>query len=354
MLMGGIVPSDITPEHVLRYMNERSGKKKVFSYNGTRYEGHSWTELLRALGATTDDIALILRYVTNFLIAAASYGVYGGPRALEALAAGRALIASLPEHYSLIATRIIRSIRKVSPSYSQQQRTAFLAEQDPIRALKMMQFAPGASFRRGFMPILPTSLAKQLGVYRSDLGQRLKASGASLRRARKLTRNRDFVPQYSPDLALPPRIVVTKGRSLTPEAYKRVAAANISEAVRARLARGRASAKLGRADRIRQAAALAEYFGDSPFSQAQINALANRMYQEATAERGTAGDTYARLQIPRIEQQLRSYQADLIPDSLASGPGSQPPLTREPASAAAAAAPFPEEMDPFLQEGEYI
>ena len=351
MLMGGIVPSDITPEHVLRYMSEHSGKKRVFSYKGRRYEGHSWTELLRDMGVSTDDIALILRYITNFLVAAASYGIYGGPRALEALAAGRALVASLAEPYSLIATRIIRGIRKVSPSYLQQQRAAFLAEQDPINALKMMQFAPGVSFRRGALPILPTSLAKRLGVYRTDLRQRLKASGASLRRARKLTGRRDFVPQYSPDLALPLEVDITQGRLLTPDAYKRVAA-DISDAVRARLARGRASANLARMDRMRQAAAMQGYFGDSPFSQEEINALANQMYQEATTRRSTAGDTYARLQIPRIERQLRAYQAEVIPDSLASLPGSQGPLTTQPASAAAAS--IPEERHPFLQEGEYV
>lgn len=329
MLMGGILPSAITTTHVERLINERSGKKKVFSFNNHRYEGHSWGELLTDMGASPQSIAQIITIITNFLIASASYGIYGGPRALEALAAARAALVALPEQYALIATRIIRSIRKVSPSYAQRQRAAFIAEQDPYKALKMMQFAPGASFRKGRLSVLPTSLANQLGEYRRDLDLRLKSSGASLRRARRLTGNKDFVPQYSPALELPMGLSLSTAQTLNPGLYDRVAA-EVSDAVRARLNKGRARSRLTRADLVRQAVASPSYFGTSAFTPSEVDALVNRMYQNAQDEYTKAASAYAALQLPAVQAQMESLQRAIIPGTPSSIPGS--PLTSTPGS----------------------
>lgn len=342
MLMGGILPSAITTTHVERLINERSGKKKVFSFSGHRYEGHSWGELLSDMGATPQSIAQIITIITNFLVASASYGIYGGPRALEALAAARAALVALPEQFALIATRIIRSIRKVSPSYTQRQRAAFIAEQDPYKALKMMQFAPGASFRKGRLSVLPTSLADQLGEYRRNLGLRLKSSGASLRRARRLTGIKDFVPQYSPALELPMNLNLSNAQTLNPDLYDRVAA-EVSDAVRARLNKGRAKSRLTTADLIRQAVTSPSYFGTSAFTTSEVEALVNRMYQNAQDEYTKAASAYAALQLPAVQAQLESLQRQAIPATPSSIPGSPlttpgTPLSPTEATLAAAAA----------------
>lgn len=337
MLMGGILPSAITTTHVERLINERSGKKKVFSFNNHRYEGHSWGELLSDMGASAQNIAQIITIITNFLIASASYGIYGGPRALEALAAARAALVALPEHYALIATRIIRSIRKVSPSYAQRQRAAFIAEQDPYKALKMMQFAPGASFRKGRLSVLPTSLANQLGDYRRDLDLRLKSSGASLRRARRLTGIKNFVPQYSSALALPMDLDVSSAQTLNPDLYERVAA-EVSNAVRARLNKGRARSRLTRADLVRQAVASPSYFGTSAFTPTEVDALVNRMYQNAQDEYTKAASAYAALQLPAVQAQMAALQDQILPGTPPSIPSSPLPGSPSGADAAAAAA----------------
>ena len=335
--MGGILPSAITTTHVERLINERSGKKKVFSFNNHRYEGHSWGELLSDMGASAQNIAQIITIITNFLIASASYGIYGGPRALEALAAARAALVALPEHYALIATRIIRSIRKVSPSYAQRQRAAFIAEQDPYKALKMMQFAPGASFRKGRLSVLPTSLANQLGDYRRDLDLRLKSSGASLRRARRLTGIKNFVPQYSSALALPMDLDVSSAQTLNPDLYERVAA-EVSNAVRARLNKGRARSRLTRADLVRQAVASPSYFGTSAFTPTEVDALVNRMYQNAQDEYTKAASAYAALQLPAVQAQMAALQDQILPGTPPSIPSSPLPGSPSGADAAAAAA----------------
>lgn len=337
MLMGGILPSAITTAHVERLINERSGKKKVFSYNGRRYEGHSWGELLSDMGASAQSIAQIITIITNFLIASASYGIYGGPRALEALAAARAALVALPEQYALITTRIIRSIRKVSPSYAQRQRAAFIAEQDPYKALKMMQFAPGASFRKGRLSVLSTSLANQLGDYRRDMDLRLKSSGASLRRARRLTGIKDFVPQYSSALVLPMGLDVSTAQTLNPDLYKRVAA-EVSEAVRARLNKGRAKSRLTTADLVRQAYASPSYFGTSAYTPTEVDALVNQMHQNAQDEYSKAASAYAALQLPTLQAQMAALRDQMIPDTPPSFPSSPAPGSPSGANSAAAAA----------------
>lgn len=180
MLMGGIVPSQITPALVRAALAKEFKRVRKITYAGVTSEGKNWLEIIAGFGKTTADVEKLVTAVTDFLRISAQYGLIGGPNALARLRTARINLILLERPLVDIAIRVMKDMRKATGNRMKDLRKQFYDEEDPATALRLMQFAPGFSFYKNQLLALPDSLQKRLANY-----QKPAKMGAAIRRARK-------------------------------------------------------------------------------------------------------------------------------------------------------------------------
>lgn len=189
MLMGGIVPSQITPDLVRAALAKNFKRVRKLTYDGRTSEGKNWLEIIIGFGKTPADVEELVTAVTNFLRISAQYGLIGGPNALARLRTARIALIGLGRPLVDIAIRVMKDMRKATGNRMKDLRQKFYDEEDPATALRLMQFAPGFSFYNNQLLALPESLQKRLANY-----QKPAKMGAAIRRAQK--RLKDY-PLYT-------------------------------------------------------------------------------------------------------------------------------------------------------------
>lgn len=190
MLMGGIVPSQITKKLVDNYIRTPFKRVRKFKF-GTLdpVEGGSWLDVITKFGVGSEGYENLVTAITNFLRISAQYGLIGGPNALQRLRTARIALISLQRPLVDIAIRIMKEMRRSTTNRMKDLRQQFYDEEDPATALRLMQFAPGFSFYKDRLLALPESLQKRLDKYDSPAKK-----GAAIRRAMK--RLKDY-PTYT-------------------------------------------------------------------------------------------------------------------------------------------------------------
>lgn len=180
MLMGGIVPSQISPDLVRAALAKEFKRVRKLTYDDTTSEGKNWLQIIAGFGKTQADVSRLVAAVTSFLRISAQYGLIGGPNALARLRTARINLIRLGRPLVDIAIRVMKDMRKATGNRMKDLRKAFYDEDDPATALRLMQFAPGFSFYKDQLLALPESLQKRLERY-----QKPAKMGAAIRRARK-------------------------------------------------------------------------------------------------------------------------------------------------------------------------
>ena len=180
MLMGGIVPSQISPDLVRAALEKEFKRVRKLTYGGVTSQGKNWLEIIAGFGKTQEDVNRLVAAVTNFLRISAQYGLIGGPNALARLRTARIALIQLDRPLVDIAIRVMKDMRKAPGNRMKDLRKQFYDEEDPAAALRLMQFAPGFSFYNNQLLALPESLQKRLANY-----QKPAKMGAAIRRARK-------------------------------------------------------------------------------------------------------------------------------------------------------------------------
>lgn len=181
MLMGGIVPSQITKQHVLDFMRTPFKRVKKLSYEGEVSEGNSWEEIILGFvqynPSAVDEVATV---ISRFLRVSAQYGFVPGPNTLARLRSARIDLIDLGRPLVDIAIRIMKDMRRSNDNRMSSLRLQFLREPSVPKALRLMQFAPGFSYYKDQLVPLPDSLQKRLEKYQNPT-----KAGAALRRASK-------------------------------------------------------------------------------------------------------------------------------------------------------------------------
>lgn len=181
MLMGGIVPSQITKQHVLDFMRTPFKRVKKLSYEGEVSEGNSWEEIILGFEhMEPPDVDLVASVITRFLRVSAQYGFVPGPNTLARLRSARIDLIELGRPLVDIAIRIMKEMRRSNVNRMSSLRLQFLREPSVPKALRLMQFAPGFSYYKDQLVPLPDSLQKKLAKYQDPA-----KAGAALRRASK-------------------------------------------------------------------------------------------------------------------------------------------------------------------------
>lgn len=200
MLMGGIVPNELTTEDVKRYLATNTRKKKKIQLDGRKYSAYNWRDVLMRV-LDQQDYDQVVRLVTLYLKVASTYAITGGgPRSTEAMGIIRHIIGTNKEIIQRLVLRIIRDMRTLRPSVKKIRQQMFIQEQDPVRALNYMQFIPPIGVFQRRLRALPARYARKLEAYSRDPGLRARAAARALQRARKATRD----PNYVPDLGSEP------------------------------------------------------------------------------------------------------------------------------------------------------
>lgn len=182
MLMGGILPSQITKELVDGFIKTEFTRKKSFIFATLPpVTGGSWFEILQQLGATDEEYERILAAITNFLRISAQYGLIDGPATLARLRTARIRLMRIRRPLLDAAIRIMKDMRRATGNRMSDLRKAFIREGDPLKALRLMQFAPGFSYYNHQLLPLPVSLQKRLAGYYDDQDK----MNAAIRRADK-------------------------------------------------------------------------------------------------------------------------------------------------------------------------
>lgn len=182
MLMGGILPSQITEEIVDAFIKTGFTRKKSFKFATLDpVTGSSWYEILSKLGATQQEYVQIRTAITNFLRISAQYGLIDGPATLARLRTARIRLMRIRRPLLDVAIRIMKDMRRATGNRMSDLRKAFIDERDPLNALRLMQFAPGFSFFKNTITPLPVSLQKRLAGYYTDRDK----LNAAIRRADK-------------------------------------------------------------------------------------------------------------------------------------------------------------------------
>ena len=182
MLMGGILPSQITEQIVDVFIKSRFKRQKSFKFTILDpVTGGSWYEILTKLGATQQEYVEIRTAITNFLRISAQYGLIDGPSTLARLRTARIRLMHIRRPLLDAAIRIMKDMRRATGNRMSDLRKAFIDEKDPLNALRLMQFAPGFSFYRNTIAPLPGSLQERLAGYYTDRDK----MNAAIRRADK-------------------------------------------------------------------------------------------------------------------------------------------------------------------------
>ena len=181
MLMGGIVPSQITKQHVLDFMQTPFKRVKKISYEGEVSEGNSWEEIILGFQQFNHtDVDLVATVISRFLRVSAQYGFVPGPNTLARLRSARIDLIDLGRPLVDIAIRIMKDMRRSNDNRMSSLRLQFLRQPSVPKALRLMQFAPGFSYYKDQLVPLPDSLQKKLDRYQNPA-----KAGAALRRASK-------------------------------------------------------------------------------------------------------------------------------------------------------------------------
>lgn len=180
MLMGGIVPSQITKRFVLDFMEAPFKRVKKMRYEDYLSEGNSWVEIIRGFNYGDSDIDKVASAITNYLRISAQYGLIGGPNSLLRLRSARVDLINLRRPLVDIAIRIMKDMRRSDANRMDSLRTQFIREQSVPRALRLMQFAPGFGYYDDELAALPASLQERLDKYQNPA-----KAGAAIRRALK-------------------------------------------------------------------------------------------------------------------------------------------------------------------------
>lgn len=190
MLMGGIVPAQISKEFVLAFMDQPFKRVKKLAYGDYIFEGNSWKEVILSIpGLGESDVQKVARVITRFLRISAQYGLIGGPNALLRLRTARIDLIELGRPLVDIAIRIMKDMRRSDTNRMESLRIQFIRERSVPKALRLMQFAPGFSYYNNELAPLPTSLQARLVKYQNPA-----KAGAAIRRALK---RRKGIPQLS-------------------------------------------------------------------------------------------------------------------------------------------------------------
>lgn len=182
MLMGGILPSDITEQIVDNFIKTPFKRQKSFKFATLDpVTGGSWFEVLQQLGATQQEYRQIRTAITNFLRISAQFGLIDGPSTLLRLRTARVRLMRIRRPLLDVAIRIMKDMRRARGNRMSDLRKEFVKEGDPLEALRLMQFAPGFSFYKNTIAPLPDSLQKRLAGYYEDEDK----FNAAIRRADK-------------------------------------------------------------------------------------------------------------------------------------------------------------------------
>lgn len=182
MLMGGILPSDITEQIVDNFIKTPFKRQKSFKFATLDpVTGGSWFEVLQKLGATQQEYRQIRTAITNFLRISAQFGLIDGPSTLLRLRTARVRLMRIRRPLLDVAIRIMKDMRRARGNRMSDLRKEFVKEGDPLEALRLMQFAPGFSFYKNTIAPLPDSLQKRLAGYYEDEDK----FNAAIRRADK-------------------------------------------------------------------------------------------------------------------------------------------------------------------------
>lgn len=219
MLMGGIVPSQITKQHVLDFMQRPFKRVKKFSYEGEDSKGNTWEEIILGFPQYgPQDVDNVASVITRFLRVSAQYGFVPGPNTLARLRTARIDLIELDRPLVDIAIRIMKDMRRSNDNRMSSLRLQFLREPSVPKALRLMQFAPGFSYYNNQLLPLPDSLQKKLDKYQNPA-----KAGAALRRASK--RYTSYLPGQQletfdpyPYDRMPLPIVRTRGDMIPPRA----------------------------------------------------------------------------------------------------------------------------------------
>lgn len=186
--MGGIVPDQITDEIVEEYMRKKFRRPKTFVFGSTSVTGESWYEIIQQFAPIQTGVVYrdIVSAIGTFLRVSAQYGLVDGPRSLQALRAARIKLINLGRPYVDIAIRVMKELRRSRNNRSSTLRRLFVESQDPLAALRLMQFAPGFSYYKNQITPLPKSLAERLRLYQTDDTRRMAASLRAAKRASKI------------------------------------------------------------------------------------------------------------------------------------------------------------------------
>lgn len=182
MLMGGILPSQITETIVDNFIRAPFKRQKSFKFATLDpVTGGSWLEILTKLGATQQEYTQIRTAITNFLRISAQYGLIDGPATLARLRTARIRLMRIRRPLLDVAIRIMKDMRRATGNRMSDLRKQFIREGDPLEALRLMQFAPGFSFYKNTIAPLPSSLQERLAGYYTDKDK----LNAAIRRADK-------------------------------------------------------------------------------------------------------------------------------------------------------------------------
>lgn len=199
MLMGGILPSQITEAIVDNFIKTPFKRQKSFKFATLDpVTGGSWLEILTKLGASSKEYAEIRTAITNFLRISAQFGLIDGPGTLARLRTARIRLMRIRRPLLDVAIRIMKDMRRATGNRMKDLREQFIAEEDPLDALRLMQFAPGFSFYKNTIAPLPDSLQKRLVGYYED-EDKLNAAIRRADKRRKAIANYTALERYEAD-----------------------------------------------------------------------------------------------------------------------------------------------------------
>lgn len=195
LLMGGIVPTDLTPDFVEEYLDIELPRSKSFKWEGRSYSAKTWGGLIDQIRPQQRNA--IVKAISDFLQASSSYGLIDGVRGLQVLRAARIQLINLGRPAVDLAIRIMKDMRKPVNSRAAVARQTFYSADDPHIGVRHMQFAPGFGYFNKELTALPKTLQKRLDDY-IKYPERMRRSAV---RARSLIQKK--YPNYRAPFTLP-------------------------------------------------------------------------------------------------------------------------------------------------------
>lgn len=195
MLMGGIVPTDLSQNFVTNYITTPLRRSKSFKWGTATFTARTWEGLIDQICPTQK--GAIIKAISDFLQASSSYGLIDGVRGLQVLKAARVQLINLGRPAVDLAMRIMKDMRKPVNNRSEIARRSFYAAETPLIGVRHMQFAPGFGYYDNQITPLPKYLQTRLDKLYQDPG-RMRRSAV---RARAL---RDkLYPAYTKPFVMP-------------------------------------------------------------------------------------------------------------------------------------------------------